>query len=232
MSELNPWAVVNAAGYVRVDDAEREIDACLQANAEGAAILAAACAKREIPLLTFSSDLVFDGSLSTPYIESDTVAPLNVYGRSKVIAEEKVLTNNPASLVVRTSAFFSPWDDYNFVTIALRELAAGKTFIAADDIVSPTYVPDLVHASLDLFIDGECGLWHLANQGAISWADLAILAAKQAGIDTSKIIARPTQELGLMAQRPTYSVLGSNRGLLMPVLDNAIARYLQQRALE
>ena len=232
LSDLNPWAVVNAAGYVRVDDAEREVDACLQANAEGAAILAAACAKREIPLLTFSSDLVFDGSLSTPYTESDTVAPLNVYGRSKVIAEEKVLTNNPASLVVRTSAFFSPWDDYNFVTIALRELAAGKTFIAADDIVSPTYVPDLVHASLDLFIDGECGLWHLANQGAISWVDLARLAAKKAGVDASKIIARPTQELGLMAQRPTYSVLGSNRGLLMPVLDNAIARYLQQRALE
>ena len=73
---------------------------------------------------------------------------------------------------------------------------------------------------------------HLANQGAIAWADLARLAAKQAGVDASKIIARPTQELGLMAQRPTYSVLGSNRGLLMPVLDNAIARYLQQRALE
>ncbi|MBW4665568.1 MAG: sugar nucleotide-binding protein [Chroococcus sp. CMT-3BRIN-NPC107] len=232
LSELNPWAVVNAAGYVRVDDAEREVDACLLANAEGAAILAAACAKREIPLLTFSSDLVFDGSLSTPYTESDSVAPLNVYGRSKVIAEEKVLAANPSSLVVRTSAFFSPWDEYNFVTIALRELAAGHTFIAADDaIVSPTYVPDLVNASLDLFIDGERGLWHLANQGAIAWVDLAFLAAKQAGVDGSKIIARPTQELGLMAQRPTYSVLGSNRGLLLPSLDNAIARYLQEKSL-
>lgn len=229
LSDLNPWAVVNAAGYVRVDDAERDVDACLQANAEGPAILAAACAQREIALLTFSSDLVFDGNLSTPYIESDPVAPLNVYGRSKVLAEEKVLSANPASLVVRTSAFFSPWDEYNFVTIALRELEAGNTFIATDDIVSPTYVPDLVHASLDLFIDGESGLWHLANQGAIAWADLAKLAAKQAGVDGSKIIARPTQELGLMAQRPTYSVLGSNRGLLMPSLDNAIARYLQQK---
>ncbi len=151
LSELNPWAVVNAAGYVRVDDAEREIDACLLANADGAAILATACAKREIPLLTFSSDLVFDGSLSTPYTESAPVAPLNVYGLSKAIAEEKVLTNNPASLVVRTSAFFSPWDEYNFVTIALRELAAGRTFIAADDaIVSPTYVLDLAPLQTDL----------------------------------------------------------------------------------
>jgi len=233
LSELNPWAVVNAAGYVRVDDAESEIDACLQVNAEGAAILAAACAKCDIPFLTFSSDLVFDGSLSTPYTESDSVAPLNVYGRSKAIAEEKVLSANSSSLVIRTSAFFSPWDEYNFVTIALRELAAGHTFIAADDaIISPTYVPDLVNASLDLFIDGECGLWHLANQGATSWADLAKLAAKQAGVDGSKIIACPTQELGFMAQRPTYSVLGSNRGLLLPSLDNAIARYLQEKSLE
>ncbi len=232
LSELEPWAVINAAGYVRVDDAEREIDACLQANAEGAAILAAACAKREIPLLTFSSDLVFDGSLSTPYTESDPVAPLNVYGRSKAIAEEKVLTINPTSLVIRTSAFFSPWDNYNFVTIALRQLAAGKTFIAADDaIVSPTYVPDLVNASLDLLIDGENGLWHLANLGAIAWADLAKQAAKQAGIDSSRIIARSTQELGLIAQRPAYSVLGSNRGLLLPSLDNAIARYIHEKSL-
>lgn len=229
LNQLKPWAVVNAAGYVRVDDAEHEVDACLQVNAEGPAILAAACAKREIPLLTFSSDLVFDGSLSTPYTESDPVAPLNVYGRSKAIAEEKVLAANPASLVIRTSAFFSPWDEYNFVTIALRELAAGHTFIATDDIVSPTYVPDLVNASLDLFIDGERGLWHLANQGAIAWADLAILAAKQAGVDSSKIIARPTRELGLIAQRPSYSVLGSNRGLLMPYLDEAIARYLCEK---
>ncbi|KJH70998.1 family 1 glycosylhydrolase [Aliterella atlantica] len=229
LGELNPWAVINAAGYVRVDDAEREVDACLLANTEGAANLAIACVNREIALMTFSSDLVFDGSVTTPYTESDPVAPLNVYGRSKAIAEEKVLSANPASLVVRTSAFFSPWDEYNFVTLALRQLEAGNTFIATDDIVSPTYVPDLVNASLDLFIDGECGLWHLANQGAIAWADLAKLAAKQAGINSSKIIACHARELGLIAQRPTYSVLGSNRGLLMPCLDDAIARYLHQK---
>lgn len=87
---------------------------------------------------------------------------------------------NPASLVIRTSAFFGPWDEYNFVTIALRHLSAGNTFVAAEDgIVSPTYVPDLVHTSLDLLIDGENGLWHLANKGAIAWADLARLVAKK-----------------------------------------------------
>ncbi|MEH2003166.1 MAG: family 1 glycosylhydrolase [Nostoc sp.] len=230
LTELQPWAVVNAAGYVRVDDAEREPDICLKVNAEGPAILAAACAQHNVALLTFSSDLVFDGAESNPYVETDTVAPLNVYGCSKVLAEKLVLQAHPASLVIRTSAFFGPWDDYNFVTIALRQLAAGNTFVAAEDaIVSPTYLPDLVHTSLDLLIDGENGLWHLANKSAVAWSDLARLAAKKAGVSVSNLIALPTQELGWIAPRPAYSVLGSNRGELMPNLDSAISRYLEER---
>ncbi|MDZ8026267.1 MAG: family 1 glycosylhydrolase [Nostoc sp. DedQUE11] len=231
LAELQPWAVVNAAGYVRVDDAEREPDICLKENTEGPAILAAACAQHNVGLLTFSSDLVFDGAESNPYVETDTVAPLNVYGCSKVLAEKLVLQAHPASLVIRTSAFFGPWDDYNFVTIALRQLAAGNPFVAAEDaIVSPTYVPDLVHASLDLLIDGEKGLWHLANKSAVAWADLARLAAKKAGVSVKSLISLPTQELGLVATRPAYSVLGSDRGELMPHLDCAISRYLEERS--
>ncbi|AFZ57422.1 SDR family oxidoreductase [Anabaena sp. PCC 7938] len=233
LSELQPWAVVNAAGYVRVDDAEREPQICLKINAEGAEILATACAQHQAALLMFSSDLVFNGAVNNPYVETDTVAPLNVYGCSKVLAEKLVLTAYPASLVIRTSAFFGPWDDYNFVTIALRQLSAGNTFIAAEDtIVSPTYIPDLVHTSLDLLIDGESGLWHLTNKSAsagITWADLARVAAKQAGVSVSNLITLPMQEIGLAAPRPTYSVLGSDRGELMPCLDSAISRYMDNR---
>jgi dTDP-4-dehydrorhamnose reductase len=230
LTELQPWAVINAAGYVRVDDAEREVDACLRVNADGPAILAAACARRKVALLTFSSDLVFDGTSLSPYVESDTVAPLNVYGRSKAEAEERVLEAYPSSLVIRTSAFFGPWDEYNFLTVALRTLAAGHTFVAAEDtVVSPTYVPDLVHTSLDLLIDGECGLWHLANPGATAWADLARWAAKEAGLDVNRIHPVSTSTLGLAAPRPTYSVLSSERGVLLPSLENAIARYFHER---
>jgi dTDP-4-dehydrorhamnose reductase len=191
-AKLQPWAVVNAAGYVRVDDAEREPLICLKINTEGAAILAAACAQHHAALLTFSSDLVFNGAVTNPYVETDTAAPLNVYGYSKVLAEKLVFQTYPASLVIRTSAFFGPWDDYNFVTIALRQLSAGHTFIAAEDVViSPTYIPDLVHASLDLLIDDESGLWHLANKSAsdgITWAELATVAAKQAGVSVRNLI--------------------------------------------
>jgi dTDP-4-dehydrorhamnose reductase len=229
---LKPWAVVNAAGYVRVDEAEHQPDVCRRVNADGAAILAQNCQKQGVALLTFSSDLVFDGTSVSPYLESDPVAPLNVYGQSKAEAEVRVLKACPSSLVIRTSAFFSPWDEYNFLTVALRTLAAGHTFVAAQDaVISPTYVPDLVHASLDLLIDGECGLWHLANPGAISWANLAYFGAQQVALDTTRIHAVSTQALGLAAPRPLYSVLSSKRGVLLPPLENALSRYFQEREI-
>jgi dTDP-4-dehydrorhamnose reductase len=229
LTQLKPWAIVNTAGYVRVDDAEREPDVCRRENADGPAVLAQSCARYGVALLTFSSDLVFDGGGAAPYVESNRVAPLNVYGRTKAEAEVRVLEALPSSLVIRTSAFFGPWDKYNFLTVALRTLAAGKPFVAAEDaIVSPTYVPDLVNASLDLLIDGESGLWHLANSGASSWADLARFVAKKAGFDPAGIEPRPLQAFGLPAPRPTYSVLSSERGVLLPSLEDAISRYCQE----
>ena len=107
---------------------------------------------------------------AAPYVESDPVGPLNVYGRTKIEAERRVLALDPAALVVRTSAFFGPSDRANFVTRVLDTLERGETVRAASDaIVSPTYVPDLVNRALDLLIDGAAGVWHLANAGALSW---------------------------------------------------------------
>jgi dTDP-4-dehydrorhamnose reductase len=230
LDEFEPWAVVNAAGYVRVDDAEREREACFRENTTGPETLAKYCAGRAIKLLTFSSDLVFDGLQQTPYVESDHVSPLNVYGQSKAAAEARVLKLHPSSLVIRTSAFFGPWDEHNFITVALRELSARRAFVAADDaLVSPTYVPDLVHACLDLLIDDESGLWHLANGGAVTWAELARSVATLAGLDSGGVEARTTTALNLPARRPLYSVLGSERGALLPSLEDALARYLRER---
>jgi dTDP-4-dehydrorhamnose reductase len=96
-------------------------------------------------------------------------------------------------------------------------------------VVSPTYVPDLVNVTLDLLIDGESGLWHLANAGAIAWADLAREVAVLAGLDHTYIHARPASELDWTAPRPAYSALTSERGILLPSLDKAIGRYLDER---
>jgi dTDP-4-dehydrorhamnose reductase len=229
---FKPWAIINAGGYVRVDDAEDDAARCMRENAHGPTVLALAAIRHALRFMTFSSDLVFDGTLDRPYVESDKVAPLGVYGRSKADAERRVLDSDPQALIVRTSAFFGPWDAHNVVTQALDALDAGRPFVAASDqIVSPTYVPDLVNACLDLLIDRECGIWHLTNGAALSWADLVRRACAAAGVDDGGLEVRTTAELGLRAARPRNSAMSSERGLLLPSFDDALARYLREREM-
>ncbi|MDB4902815.1 MAG: sugar nucleotide-binding protein [Mucilaginibacter sp.] len=229
ITEIEPWAIVNAAGFVRVDDAEMEVGSCFAINTDGAQNLAILCDKYSIKLLTFSTDLVFDGLKTQPYTERDKKIPLNVYGQSKALAEERVQQHNSNALIIRTSAFFGPWDKYNFITVALDSLKTGNTFNAVKDVfVSPTYVPDLVNASLDLMIDDETGVWHLSNKGQISWADLAYTIAERRGFKTSLVNPKPLEHFGFKAKRPIYSVLSSERGNILSSLDDALTRYLLQ----
>ncbi|HEX2555907.1 MAG TPA: family 1 glycosylhydrolase [Microvirga sp.] len=221
-----PWAVVNAAGYVRVADAEGEPDACFRANTVGAEVLAQACARAGIPLVTFSSDLVFDGRAGRAYRESDRVGPAGVYGASKAEAERRVLAAHPGALVVRTSAFFGPWDRHNFVWSVLSALAAGGTAQAGRDVVSPTYVPDLVHGVLDLLIDGGAGLWHLANPGAIAWRDFGAAMAERAGFDPARVVGPDAEEPARIA------ALTSERGLLLPPLESAMERFFRDSEVD
>lgn len=224
LERVRPWAVINAAGYVRVDQAEREEERCFRENAHGAGMLARACARFDIPYVAFSSDLVFDGRLGRAYVESDAVCPTGVYGRSKAFAERLVQEAFPEALVVRTSAFFGPWDQYNFVHMTLRALKEGRHVEASDAVmVSPTYVPDLVHATLDLLVDRAAGVWHLANQGMISWHELAARAASEAGIDASRLVR-------VDGGSRSATALSSERGLLLPTLEGAIQRYVRDTA--
>jgi dTDP-4-dehydrorhamnose reductase len=222
-----PWAIINAGGYVRVDDAERDAERCYRENSLGPAVLAAMCTRFGIQLMTFSTDLVFDGRAQSPYAETDSVAPLNVYGKSKAEAEARVLDTCPEALVIRTSAFFGPWDQYNFVTLALKTLAAGQPFVAANDLtVSPTYVPDLVNVCLDLLIDRESGIWHLTNAQPVTWEQFALKAVAAAGVDASRLETVPSHRLSYIAARPAYSALRSGRAMFLPTLDDALERYV------
>ncbi|MCJ8211638.1 sugar nucleotide-binding protein [Mucilaginibacter sp. RS28] len=230
IAEKKPWAIVNTAGFVRVDDAETDRDACFLLNTAGAENLATLCEKYSVRLLTYSTDLVFNGSKNKPYTESDNKSPLNIYGESKSLAEARVLAGNPDALIIRTSAFFGPWDQYNFIQVALNELRQGKEFAAAADVyISPTYVPDLVNNSLDLLLDGEHGIWHMSNQGEISWANLAYAVAEKEGIRTSLVRSLPLTNFRYKAKRPQYSVLGSEKGLLLPSLYDALERYFAEK---
>jgi dTDP-4-dehydrorhamnose reductase len=178
-------------------------------------------------LVTFSTDLVFDGAKSTPYTEEDEPNPLNVYGDSKQRAERAVLDTFADALVIRTSAFFGPWDENNLVTRALDSLQRGVPVGAPDStIVSPTYVPDLVDATLDLLIDAERGIWHLANDGYVSWLELLRRAAHQAGLPSLGLYDAAPEHIGWSSLRPRYSPLRSVRGWIMPPLDDALNRYI------
>jgi dTDP-4-dehydrorhamnose reductase len=224
-----PWAVINAAGWVRVDDAEREEEACLRANAHGATALARACADRGIACVQFSSDLVFDGTGDRPYVEDDRPAPLNAYGRSKASMERNVAELPGANLIVRTAAFFSACNDHNVAMAVVHALRAGQTFVAAgDQIVSPTYVPELVDRVLDLAIDGETGIWHLANGDAVSWAEFARRVARACRLDHRLVVEVSTADLGQTAHRPRHVPLGTIRGQGLGNLDAALRHFADQ----
>ncbi|WP_207429310.1 family 1 glycosylhydrolase [Pedobacter sp. SYSU D00535] len=232
IKQKRPWAIVNAAGFVRVDDAETCSGACYVANAYGPAYIARLSQKYHFKFLTFSSDLVFDGLKKDHYDEADYVSPLNVYGRSKAVAERLVMEADPFALIIRTSAFFGPWDNYNFVTGVLNSLQAKSAFAAVKDVfISPTYVPDLVNASLDLMLDEEYGIWHLANAGETTWALFAADVAKRANLDSSLILPMSLNQFKYPARRPKHSVLTSTKGMLLPKLEDALHRYFNEQEL-
>jgi dTDP-4-dehydrorhamnose reductase len=217
-----PWAVINTAGFVRTWEAQAKWDECLMANATGPELLATACKRHGIPLVTFSSDLVFDGKLGRSYVEPDRPAPACAYGRSKAEAESRLLAMDGDVLIVRTSAFFGPWDRYNFLFDTLERLKRGEEVTLSDrTIVSPTYVPDLVHAALDLLLDEEKGLWHLTNHGAVSWHELACEVADRAHAARSLVVAAQDLE-------KADTSLTSNRGLLLRTLDQALTEYFEK----
>ncbi len=229
LDQQKPWAIINTAGFVNVDGAQELPKQCFEVNSTAAGLLSKACLEKHILFVSFSSDLVFDGEKKGPYFETDAAAPLNIYGASKAMAEEVILRENPDALIIRTSAFFGPWDRYNFVFSTLNSLFENKEVLAADDLlISPTYVPHLVAATLELLMDNESGIWHLTNVGALSWKQLAARVATKAGYDESLIAGVESSGLNLKADRPLNSALRSQRGSLMPSLDHAINCFFNE----
>jgi dTDP-4-dehydrorhamnose reductase len=230
IEKYKPWAIINASGYVRVDEAELNPSECFAMNATAPAVMAKLCSQYGIRFMSFSSDLVFDGNKRSPYHEVDAVLPLNTYGLSKSEGEKLILSANPSSLIIRTSAFFGPWDKYNFVYNVLEALQKNEIlYMPGDVIVSPTYVPDLCHAAMDLFIDEEAGIWHLSNDGTITWADFGGIIAERTSCKNHNLVSCPLIEMGWKARRPFYSVLQSDKGIRLPPLDDALNRYFEQR---
>jgi dTDP-4-dehydrorhamnose reductase len=215
-----PWAVINAAGFAPFPDGKYGRQQCFRVNTIGAECLARACARHDVDFISFSSALVFDGRLGRSYEEPDVTSPRCVYGTSKAQAETLIQNLHPGALIIRTSALFGPWDKNNFVLKILANISQGRSVqLNAQEVVSPTYLPDLVHAVLDILIDGERGIWHLANAGGGSWFELGRGIAQGAGASTTVIQA-------VQGERRN-TALASARGKLMPSFHDALRRYLE-----
>lgn len=229
IKSCSPWAIINCAGFSRVDAAEVEEQACIRSNTHGAATLAGLCARTHTRLVTFSSDLVFDGTKRVPYVESDAPAALNVYGESKLLAERQVFEAFPEALVIRPGKVFAPLEHSDFLRNKLRALGRGERVQVADDIhISGTYLPDLVNATLDLLVDAETGVWHLANTGVVTPEEFLVVAAEVAELDGDRINGTPLWRLNRPAVRPRYRALQSQRGQFLPSLQDAIIRYCRE----
>ena len=167
-----PWAVINATGFVDVDRAE--LDACMavQWGEDG--------------------------------------------GRSLCTSWRR-----PGGLLLGV-------DERTF-TGRVMSAGHGERIMTTSEVISPTYVPALADSMFDLLVDGERGVWHLANHGALSWTALARRIVSEMGLETDLVEEVAPEELGRVAVRPRYSVLGSERGSPMPTLDDSLTRLLRER---
>jgi dTDP-4-dehydrorhamnose reductase len=205
---LAPDAVVNCAAYTKVDKAESEEELAIRVNGDAVGVMAAWAESNHVPFLTFSTDYVFSGDASSPYLESSHTDPINAYGRSKLKGERLAL--NHGGLVVRTSWVISG-SHPNFVATMIRLAAQRELRVVDDQRGCPTVCYDLAVASHSALRSGLRGLLHITNRGPTTWFELARAAVAEAGFDPERISPCSTDEYPTEAARPAYSVLGSER---------------------
>ncbi|WP_374012114.1 dTDP-4-dehydrorhamnose reductase [Pseudoxanthomonas koreensis] len=216
-----PDAVVNAAAYTAVDQAEDDREAAFRINAEAPAALARACAAASIPLVHYSTDYVFDGRGSRPYREDDPTAPLGVYGASKLAGEDAVRAAGGRHLVLRTAWVYAA-HGRNFLRTMLRLGAEREELgVVADQVGTPTPAALVADASARMLAQalGDAtlrGTWHVVADGQTSWhgfAEAIFAEAVAAGLLLRAPRVRPitTADYPTPARRPAYSHLDTAR---------------------
>jgi dTDP-4-dehydrorhamnose reductase len=220
-ARISPSLVINAAAYTHVDRAENESDLAYAVNKDGPTYLANYCAKNQMKLIHISTDYVFDGTKSRPYQESDPVAPLGAYGRSKAQGEAAIRSILPDHIIVRTAWLYGVYGN-NFVKTILK-LATEKPAmrVVADQYGSPTSAENLAEALLTISKKINAndkiawGTYHYCCKGITTWHGLAEriieLAAPYAALQTRQVEAITTAEWPTPAKRPPYSALNCTR---------------------
>lgn len=237
MHEELPDAVIHAAAYTKVDQAEAEPDEAYRVNALGARNVAAAAAETGAKLAYVSTDYVFDGTLGRPYRETDRPSPLNVYGRSKWEGERFVRHLHNKTFIVRTSWLYGRGPN-NFVGKILRAAREGRALrVVNDETGSPTYAADLAAFLAALVQTNLYGLYHAANGGFCSRYELARAALGEAGLADVPLEPIPSGSLSGNAPRPPFSALDSlmirlNGLPSLPPWQDGLARCLTAQETE
>ena len=216
------YVVVNCAAFTQVDAAESDPRAS-EVNAGGVRVLAQACLRQSCQLAQISTDFVFAGDSSAPYLEGDRTGPVSAYGRGKLEGEEAALAV-PTGLVVRSSWLFGR-GGWNFVEAILKQAEGGKRSV---DVVNdqrgrPTATTDLAEAILALLGAGAVGIFHFANAGEATWFDFAQDILLLSGHGDVAVVPTTFGELARPARRPSYSVLAT--GKYEAVTGRAIRHY-------
>ncbi len=232
VERVRPEVIVNVAAYTDVDGCETEEEKAFAVNAEGMKHLAMAARKNHAKVVYLSTDYVFDGSKSEPYLESDPPCPLNVYGLSKLQGERYVQTLAEDGLIIRTQWLYGRYGK-NFVSAVLRQAEEKRVLHIVDDqIGSPTYTVDLSKAVSILIRQGARGIFHVTNGGICSWYAFGEAVLKWSGRSDVQVVPVTSAELKRRARRPLFSALSGERlrretGIALRPWSEALQDYLR-----
>jgi dTDP-4-dehydrorhamnose reductase len=242
-----PSAIINAAAYTAVDQAESDEALAFSINRDGAAALAAAAARRDIPFVHISTDYVFDGTKQSEYDEADSPEPLNVYGSSKLAGEAAVLSAHPFAIVIRSAWVHSAYGS-NFVR-TMKRLSEGRPVarVVDDQRGNPTSALDLAAALLRIVqlsqaVDRSAiaGVYHVVGDGEATWHSFAAAifeGLSRRGRQVPRLEAIRTEEYPTPARRPRNSCLNSSKaervlGIRLPPWRRSLELCLDQLVAE
>ena len=248
LDRLEVDLIINPAAYTAVDRAEDEPELAMRVNAEAPAELARWAARKNVPLIHFSTDYVFDGSGETPWHEEDNCRPLSSYGRSKWEGEKAIQASGAPHLIIRTSWVYAAQGANFLRTMARLARERDELRVVADQCGAPTSAPSIADAVLAILARRSStaelaadfatarGLVHLANSGTTCWHGFACaivegLKARGQPVKAGAVHAITTKDFPTKAIRPANSRLDLSRlrevfGVRMPRWEQALAREL------
>lgn len=228
-----PSYIINCAAYTAVDRAEDDIELCRRVNRDAVENLAKAATLVGAKVLHVSTDYVFDGTNTTPYLETDPVCPASAYGRTKLEGEEALRANCSDHVILRTAWLYSIYGT-NFVKTMIRLGKERETLsVVSDQVGTPTYARDLADALMDIVVAAEKGnfipgIYHYSNEGICSWYEFTLKIHELAGITTCQVSPIASKDYPAKAPRPAYSVLSKDKikadyGIHIPAWEESLS---------